>query len=81
MNKDYIFRIVKTFFQAVISALLVSLADGVDFTNKDAVKTLIVGLLAAGISAAMNINKVSKPIEDIAEEIAEDEYITEDEKC
>ena len=81
MNKDFIYRVVKTFFQAVLSALVVSLADGVDFTNKDAVKTLIVGLIAAGISAVMNINKVKPIPETIAEEVAEDEYITEDEKC
>lgn len=80
MNKDFIWRIVKTFFQAVVSALVVFLADGVDFTNKDAVKTLIVGVIAAGISAVMNINKVKKQPESNFEEV-EDEYITEDEKC
>ena len=81
INKDWIARIVKTFFQAVISALVVFLADGVDFTNKEAVKTLIVGVIAAGISAVMNINKFKKQPETIAEEVAEDEYITEDEEC
>ena len=81
MNKDFIWRIVKTFFQAVISALVVFLADGVDFTNKDAVKTLIVGVIAAGISAVMNINKAKKQPETNFEEVEEDEYITEDEKC
>lgn len=80
MNKDFIWRIVKTFFQAVVSALVVFLADGVDFTNKEAVKTLIVGVIAAGISAVMNINKVKKQPESNFEEV-EDEYITEDEKC
>ena len=78
MNKDYIFRVLKTFIQAVISALLVSLADGVDFTNKDAVRTLIIGLIAAGLSAAMNVGNARKTAETNAEE-CEDEYITEDE--
>lgn len=81
INKDFIWRIVKTFFQAVISALVVFLADGVDFTNKEAVKTLIVGVIAAGISAVMNINKAKKQPETNFEEVEEDEYITEDEKC
>jgi len=80
INKDFIWRIVKTFFQAVISALVVFLADGVDFTNKEAVKTLIVGVIAAGISAVMNINKAKKQPETNFEEVEEDEYITEDEK-
>ena len=81
MSKDFIWRIVKTFFQAVVSALVVFLADGVDFTNKEAVKTLIVGVIAAGISAVMNINKFKPSPETIAEEVTEDEFITEDEKC
>lgn len=81
MNKDYIARVFKTFIQAVVSALVVFLADGVDFTNKEAVKTLIVGVIAAGISAVMNINKVKKQPETIAEEVPKDEFITEDEKC
>jgi len=58
INKDFIFRILKTFVQAVIGALIVSLKDGVDFTSKEAVGSLIVGLIAAGISAVMNIPKL-----------------------
>ena len=58
MNKDFIFRILKTFIQAVLGALIVSLKDGVDFTSKEAVGSLIVGLIAAGISAVMNIQKL-----------------------
>jgi len=81
INKDWIARVFKTFIQAVVSALVVFLADGVDFTNKEAVKTLIVGAIAAGISAVMNINKFKPAPETIAEEVAEDEFITEDEKC
>ena len=58
MNKDFLFRILKTFIQAVLGALIVSLKDGVDFTSKEAVGSLIVGLIAAGISAVMNIPKL-----------------------
>ena len=80
MNKDYFYRIIKTLAQAGLSALIVALADGVDFTNKDAVKSLIVGVIAAILSAAMNITKARKTAETNAEE-CEDEYITEDEEC
>lgn len=58
MNKDYLFRILKTFAQAVVAALLVSLKDGIDFTSKEAVGSLVVGLVAAGLSAVMNIPKL-----------------------
>ena len=80
MNKDYLLRIIKTFVQAVISALVVQLAAGVDFTNKEAVKSLIIGLVAAGISAVMNINKARKPVESIYDDDAED-VETEDENA
>ena len=58
INKDFVFRILKTFVQAVIGALIVSLKDGVDFTSKEAIGSLIVGLIAAGLSAVMNIPKL-----------------------
>ena len=58
MKKDYIWRIIKTFLQAVVAALLVSLKDGVDFTSKEAIGSLVVGLIAAGLSAVMNIPKL-----------------------
>lgn len=57
-KKDYIWRIAKTFMQAVVAALLVSLKDGVDFTSKEAIGSLVVGLIAAGLSAVMNIPKL-----------------------
>ncbi len=64
MKKDYIWRIVKTFLQAVVAALLVSLKDGVDFTSKEAIGSLVVGLIAAGLSAVMNIPKLKGGAED-----------------
>lgn len=64
MNKDYFFRILKTFAQAVLAALLVSLKDGVDFTSKDAVGSLVIGLIAAGLSAVMNIKHLDVPYKD-----------------
>lgn len=79
MNKDFWWRVGKTFVQAVLAALLVSLKNGIDFTDKDAVTSLLVGLFAAGLSAVMNINKLKTNVETIAEETPEDEFITEDE--
>ena len=64
MKKDYIWRIVKTFLQAVVAALLVSLKDGVDFTSKEAIGSLVVGLIAAGLSSVMNIPKLKGGAED-----------------
>ena len=58
MHKDFIFRIIKTFFQAAGAALIVQLSAGVDFTSKEAVKNLAVALVAAGLSAVMNISKL-----------------------
>lgn len=58
INKDFIFRIVKTFFQAIIAYVIVQLQQGVDFTSKEAVKTFVLGLIAAGLSAVFNIKKI-----------------------
>lgn len=61
MTKDFIFRVIKTFGQAVIAYLLVSLKDGIDFTSKDALYSLAVGVVAAGLSAVMNIKHLDVP--------------------
>lgn len=58
INKDFIFRIIKTFFQAIIAYVIVQLQQGVDFTSKEAVKTFVLGVIAAGLSAVFNINKL-----------------------
>lgn len=64
INKDFISRIVKTFFQAIIAYVIVQLQQGVDFTSKEAVKTFILGVIAAGLSAAFNIKKLKGGDED-----------------
>ena len=75
MKKDFILRILKTFFQAVGATLIVQLGAGVDFTSKEAVKNLAVALVAAGLSAVMNINKLTDSNDEDEEEGEEDEAI------
>lgn len=75
MKKDFILRIVKTFAQAAGAALIVQLSAGVDFTSKEAVKNLAVALVAAGLSAVMNINKLTANNDEDEEEGEEDEAI------
>ena len=50
-------RAARTFFQAVVAYLIIALRSGVDIYDKEAVKGLIAGLIAAGISALMNLGK------------------------
>lgn len=52
--KDIGIRCLKTFIQGVVAYLTVSITT-TDFTDKEAVKGLIIGAIAGGVSAAMNI--------------------------
>lgn len=52
--KDIGVRCSKTFIQAIIAYLAVSLST-TDFTDKEAIKSLIIGAVASGASASMNI--------------------------
>ena len=52
--KDIGIRCLKTFIQGVVAYLTLSIAT-TDFTNKEAIKGLIIGAIASGISALMNI--------------------------
>jgi hypothetical protein len=47
-------RCLKTFIQGVVAYLAVSVST-TDFTDKEAIKALIIGALASGVSALMNI--------------------------
>ncbi len=51
--KDIIIRALKTFLQGFLGALVVSL-QGSDLTNFEVLKSLLIGAIAAGISAVMN---------------------------
>lgn len=52
--KDILIRAGKTFLQATLAVLIVSLNNGIDITNKEAVMSILIGALSAGISALMN---------------------------
>ena len=52
--KDISIRCLKTFIQGVVAYLTVSIST-TDFTDKEAIKGLIIGTIASGVSALMNI--------------------------
>ena len=52
--KDIGIRCLKTFIQGVVAYLAVSIST-TDFTDKEAIKGLILGAIAGGVSALMNI--------------------------
>ena len=59
--KDILVRAVKTFVQGFLGALAVTLPSS-DFTDSKILKSLIIGAVAGGISAVMNliINSLNK---------------------
>ena len=60
-TKETLKRAARTFFQAALSYLLVTLASGEAMTENSEWKTLLTGLLlsscAAGLAAVMNLEK------------------------
>ena len=52
--RDIGIRCLKTFIQGVVAYLTVSIST-TDFTDKEAIKGLIIGTIASGVSAVMNI--------------------------
>lgn len=54
MWKDILVRAVKTFFQGFLGALAVTLPS-TDFTDTTIMKSLLIGAVAGGISAVMNM--------------------------
>lgn len=72
-QKDYLFRILKTFAQGVLTYIIMLLADGGEI--KDA-KSIMYGIIAAGLSAVMNLYKLKNDtieVEDKSEEEFESE--------
>lgn len=59
--KDILTRAGKTFIQGFLGALAVTLPNS-DFSNMQVVKSLLIGAVAGGISAVMNliINMLNK---------------------
>lgn len=52
--KDIAIRCLKTFIQGVVAYLAVSIST-TDFTDKEAIKGLIIGTIASAVSAVMNL--------------------------
>ena len=52
--KDILIRCIKTFIQAITAYLAVSIST-TDFTDKEAIKGLIIGCIASAVSAVMNL--------------------------
>ena len=54
MAKDIAIRALKTFWQASIAYLVAALSTGVDLFEGEVISGLLIGALAAGISASWN---------------------------
>ena len=54
MTKDVAIRALKTFWQSAIAFLVASLSQGVDLFEGEVIGGVLIGALAAGISAAWN---------------------------
>lgn len=52
--KDIAIRALKTFWQAAVAYLVASLSQGVDLLEGEVVGGLLIGAVAAGLSAAWN---------------------------
>lgn len=52
--KDIIIRALKTFLQGFLGALAVSLPNS-DFSDTTVISSILIGAVAAGISAVMNL--------------------------
>lgn len=59
--KDILVRAIKTFFQGFLGALAVTLPS-TDLTDTTIMKSILIGAVAGGISAVMNmtVNLISK---------------------
>lgn len=52
--KDILIRAIKTFIQGFLGALVVTL-QAADLTDETVIKSLLIGAIAGGISAVMNL--------------------------
>ena len=52
MKKDVAIRALKTFWQSAIAYLVASLGQGIDWFEADVIGGILIGALAAGISAS-----------------------------
>ncbi len=52
--KDIAIRALKTFWQSAVAYLVATLSTGVDLFERDVIGGLLIGALAAGLSASWN---------------------------
>lgn len=52
--KDISMRAIKTFIQGFLGALAITLPNS-DFTSTEVIKSLLIGAVAGGLSAVMNL--------------------------
>ena len=62
IKNDTVDRVCKTFIQGFLAALVVSLTSTNDYSDISILKGFLIGAVASGISAVMNliINKLNK---------------------
>lgn len=63
-NDKIIGKVLKTFIEGFIASLIVSLQSIDSFSNIDFIKTIVIGAIAMGISAVLNLiqNKLLESI-------------------
>ena len=64
LNDTLLGKMVKTFFEGFIASLTVSLPTITDFSNFNFLQPVIVGAIAMGLSAVLNLiqNKINKEV-------------------
>lgn len=55
LNDKYASKIIKTFIEGFLASLIVSLQTIEDLSNLNLIKTILVGAIAMGISAVLNL--------------------------
>lgn len=62
--KDVFVRAGKTFIQAFLAVIILSFQNGIDVTSKEAISSVVIAAIAAGMSAINNliINSLNKKV-------------------
>lgn len=55
LNDKYVSKIIKTFIEGFLASLIVSLQTIEDLSDLNLIKTILVGAIAMGISAVLNL--------------------------
>lgn len=55
LNDSFLSKIIKTFIEGFIASLVISLPNINSFNDKELLKSILVGAIAMGISAVLNL--------------------------